>query len=104
MPDIFGVKDELSTAAAKGDDTKEKNPNYWMDGREVYYTPESPASEIAARSIVTTEQEHIELRAAHSASAEDRRNMSQEDFEEELRIMQQLEAAQQAEEAEGPNA
>ncbi len=56
----------------------------WMDGRSVFPRPESPASVIMERSVVTTDDERAALSDAYAATRAERLAMSPEERAQEL--------------------
>jgi hypothetical protein len=64
----------------------------WMDGRSVFHRPESPASIVMMRSVVTSDEERDALSDAHARARAERLAMTPSDIAQELadfRAMQQ---------------
>jgi hypothetical protein len=56
----------------------------WVDGRSVFRRPESPASIVMMRSVVTSNEERDALSDVHARTRAERHAMSPDDIAQEL--------------------
>lgn len=63
---------------------RRRSERRWMDGRSVYFFPESRPSVVAKRDVVSSEAEHDSMTEAHVRSTLARRAMTPEQVEDEI--------------------
>lgn len=68
---------------------REKFPedSLWMDGRSVFIGPESPASVVMGRAVITDDLERSALSEAHARTRAERQAMTPDDRQQELTDM-----------------
>lgn len=112
MPRRRSREADSETIADKGGTISEHSNKFpsgyeWMNGRSVYWRPESRASTVANRDIIENKDEQDALTRAYAASAFERQQLTEKDIESEIQQMREWQERQktpQGEQAPGPDA